>query len=630
MSISVKRKTVLSPQELLKTLNLSGDEELDQQIQNWVLWDRNEATLNQVLEAVRDEDWEALRVRLCHRITYLATGLRGGMRAGFDSLNDVVIIEAAQGICAYLIDAYPSIQKRQTQGIVVGYDGRYNSKRFAQLIATVFLNNDFKVFLFTRMTPTPFIPFTIVTLNCLAGIVITASHNPKEDNGLKVYWSNGAQAMAPHDQRIRDYMMKNLEPKPSSWETSQLVDHQMVEDPYRQIYPLFYETLKKLLPPVYLETNECSQLRFVYTPLHGVGFPFMREAFYQARLKPVIPVLEQKDPDPEFPTLVNPNPEEGKDAFKLAIRKAEAEHCTLVLANDPDVDRLAIAELNPRGRWKIFNGNEIAALLGWWALENYKTRTPKPIVSNCVMISTLISSRILSAMARIEGFVFVEGWPSFPWMAHRALELQKSGRTVLFAFEDCFGYMFGMSLPDKDGIGAAMQLASMACYLRSTRNVTLIEKLREIYETYGYHSSTSSVFVADSPDDIVSIFDHLRNFKEGGGYPNCILEGEFEVVHIRDLTTGLDTSYSDEKARMPINPDAQLITFTFTNGYIVTLRSAANDLKIKLNAEICGLPEEREWEELHDKLTRMTNAVVEEFLAPEETGLVDASVIQPV
>ncbi|KAH8348812.1 hypothetical protein KR084_011301 [Drosophila pseudotakahashii] len=628
MSITMKRKTVISPTDLLKTLELSGDEDLDLQIKNWVMWDRNEATLHQVTEAVKDQDWEALRVRLCRRITYLATGLRGGMRAGFDSLNDVVIIEVAQGICAYLLDVYPSIQKRQTQGVVIGYDGRYNSKRFAQLIATVFLNNDFKVYLFTRMTPTPFIPFTIVTLQCLAGIVVTASHNPKEDNGIKVYWSNGAQAMAPHDQRIHDYMLNNLEPKPSSWETSVVLDHPLVEDPYRQIYPLFYETLKKLLPPIYLETNECSQLRFIYTALHGVGYPFMREAFYQARLKPVIPVVEQKDPDPEFPTLTKPNPEEGREALKLAIKKAESEHCTLVLANDPDVDRLAVAELDPRGRWKLFNGNELAALFGWWALENYKTRTPKPAVPNCVMIATLVSSRILAAMARVEGFVFVEGMPSFPWMAHRALELQKSGRVVLFAFEECFGYMFGMSLPDKDGIGAAMQLATMACYLRSTRNVTLIEKLREIYDTYGYHSSISSLFMADSPDTITTIFEHLRNFSDEEGYPKCILDEEFEVVHVRDLTTGLDTSFGDGKARLPVNPDAQLITFTFTNGYTVTLRAAPNDIKIKLNAEICGLPEEKNWEELHDKLNRMTNAVVEEFLQPEEHGLTDSSVIQ--
>ncbi|KAH8372779.1 hypothetical protein KR009_004691 [Drosophila setifemur] len=621
MSISMKRKTVISPTELLKTLTLSGEEDLDQQIKNWVLWDRNEATLQQVIEAVRDEDWEALRTRLCHRIPFGTTGIRGGMRAGFDSLNDVVIIEAAQGICAYLTDVYPSLQKRSEQGVVIGYDGRYNSKRFAQLIATVFLNNDYKVYLFRRMTPTPFIPFTIVALKCLAGIVVTASHNPKEDNGIKVYWTNGAQVISPHDKRINEYILNNLEPKPSSWELSVLEDHPLLEDPYRTVYPLFYGALKKLLPPVYLETNECSQLRFIYTPLHGVGYPFMREAFYQARLKPLIPVAEQKDPDPEFPTLVKPNPEEGREVLRLAFKKAEAEHCTLLLANDPDGDRLAAAELDPRGRWKMFSGNELAGLLGWWALENYKTRTPKPALSNCIMIATMVSSKILAAMARVEGFVFVEGMIGFPWMAHRALELQNAGRMVLFVFEDCLGYMFGMSLPDKDGIAAATQLATMACYLRSTRNVTLIEKLREIYDTYGYHEMVSSSYNAENPEVIHYIFARLRNYDDEGGYPKCILDGEAEVVHIRDLTTGFDTSFADNKARMPVNPDTNMLTFTFTNGFVISLRSAANDFRVKFNAEICGLPEEKDWEGLHENLHRRTNAVIEEFLQPEKHGL---------
>ncbi|XP_017019697.1 glucose 1,6-bisphosphate synthase [Drosophila kikkawai] len=625
MSAIGRRKVAMSPQELLKILVLSGDEDLDKQIRFWVLWDRNEATLNQVTGAVKEQDWDALRIRLCSRIQYLRTGMRGGMRAGFDSINDVVIIGAAQGICAYIIDFYPSIQKRTEQGVVVGYDGRYNSKRFAHLIATVFLNNDFKVYLFSRMVPTPFIPFTIVTLKCLAGIIVTASHNQKEDNGLKVYWTNGAQVMEPHDQRINEYIGNHMEPKPSSWELTMLDGHPLLEDPYRLIFPQFYEALKKLIPSVYLESNECSQLRFVYTPLHGVGFTFMREAFYQARLKPLIPVPEQKDVDPEFPTLPKPNPEAGRDALKLGIKKAEQEHCTLILANDPDGDRLAVAELDPRGRWKLFNGNELAALLGWWALDSYKVRVAKPQVSNCIMIGTLISSRILASMARVEGFVYVEGIPSFPWIANRALELEKSGRTVLFGFEDCFGYMFGMTLPDKDGIGPAMQLASMACHLRSSRNITLIEKLREIYEVYGFHSTLSLFLEAESKEVIDDIFENIRNSNPDGGYPKSILDGEFEVVHIRDLTTGLDTSFPDRKARMPVDESIHMITFTFTNGYMVTLRTEANAHipKIKINADIAGLPEEKDWEDLQDKLNKMTNAVIQEFLQPEEYALID-------
>ncbi|XP_022224637.2 glucose 1,6-bisphosphate synthase [Drosophila obscura] len=621
------KKQQQTPAEVLKSLELSGQEDLDRQIKNWVFWDRNEATLAQVLEAVRDQDWQALRVRLCNRIPFGTAGLRGGMRAGFDSINDLVIIQTAQGMAAYLSDCYPSIQKRETMGVVIGYDGRYNSKRFAQLTSAVFLNNNYKVYLFNRMIPTPFIPFAIVALKCLAGIVVTASHNPKEDNGFKVYAANGAQILPPNDAKIYEAIMANLEPKPSSWDLSILSGNPLVEDPYRQIYPLYYEMLRKLLPPVYLETNECSQLRFIYTPMHGVGYSFMREAFYQARLKPLIPVPEQKDPDPEFHTLVYPNPEEGREALLMAIKKAEAEHCTVILANDPDADRLAAAELDAKGRWKIFTGNELGALLAWWALENYRARTSKPDVSNCVMLSSTVSSRIVGAIARAEGFTHVETLTGFKWMGNRALELQAAGRTVLFAFEESLGFMFGMNVADKDGIGAATQLATMACHLRTTRNLTLIEKLREIYDTYGYHASISGHYICDDPELIERIFERLRNYDEElpGTYPKCILDGDFEVVHVRDLTNGLDTAYPDRKARLPAIPSEQMITFTFTNGFVVSLRSTSRDHKLRYCAEICGLPEEKEWLELSDKLHRMTDAVVDEFYQPHQHGLTRAS-----
>jgi len=237
--------------------------------------------------------------------------------------------------------------------------------------------------------------------------------------------------------------------------------------------------------------------------------------------------------------------------LNLAIRKAEEEHCTIILANDPDADRLAVAELDPKGRWKVFNGNELGALLGWWALESYKTRTTKPNVPNCVMLASNVSSKILAAMARAEGFIFIETHVGFKWMANKALELQGLGRTVLFAFEQPIGYMFSLNVPDKDGINAACQVATMASFLRSTRNVTLIEKLREIYDTYGYHATICNSLNYDKPKAITQMFDKLRRFEDNlpGTYPKCILNGEFEVASVRDLTTGLDTSYPDRKAR---------------------------------------------------------------------------------
>lgn len=297
-----------TPAELVTSLKLSGDPELDEQITNWIMWDRNAATVQQVVDAVNNKDWVALKVRLGSFNGFRSAGIRSGMRAGFDSINDLVSIQLAQGMSSYLKRLYPSVAKREAQGVVIGFDCRYNGKRFAQLMATVFLNANFRVNFFSRMVPTPFVSFAVSKLNCMAGIVVTGSHNEKSDNGFKVFWDNGAPLLTPHDKQINEAMLKNLEPMPSSWDLSILDDHPLFIDPFREVYADYYEEMKNKIPEPYLETNECSQLRFVYTPLHGVGFNYIREAFYQARLKPVIPVPQQKDPDPDFPTVPYPDP----------------------------------------------------------------------------------------------------------------------------------------------------------------------------------------------------------------------------------------------------------------------------------------------------------------------------------
>lgn len=301
-------KVPATPAELISSLKLSNNEALNEQITNWIMWDRNAATVQQVVDAVNNKDWEALQIRLCHYNKFAAAGMRSGMRAGFDSINDLVSIQLAQGLCNYLIRLYPSVAKREAQGVVIGFDCRYNGKRFAQLMATVFLNHNFRVNLFNRMVPTPFIAFSVLKLKSMAGIVVTGSHNMKSDNGFKIFWSNGALILPPHDKNIYDSMMKCMEPLPSSWDLSILEDHNLLADPYREVYADYYEDMKSQIPENFLETNECSQLRFVYTPLHGVGFHYVREGFYQARLKPVIPVAQQKDPDPDFPTIHMPDP----------------------------------------------------------------------------------------------------------------------------------------------------------------------------------------------------------------------------------------------------------------------------------------------------------------------------------
>lgn len=313
---------------------------------------------------------------------------------------------------------------------------------------------------------------------------------------------------------------------------------------------------------------------------------------------------------------------DGKDSLVMAMKKAEEEHCTVILANDTDVDRLALAEMDPKGRWKVFNGNELGALLGWWALEKYRTSVTKPDLPNCVMISSIVSSKILGAMARAEGFTHVETHVGFKWIANKALELEGLGRTVLFAFEQPIGFMLSTSVPDKDGISGACQLATMASYLRSTRKMTLIEKLREIYETYGYHATICGNLPYKDEKQVNQLFERLSSFEDDipGTYPKCILNGEFVVKSVRDLALGVDTAFPDYKPRLPTVTTNHCLTFTFQNAMTITFRESTNDRVLRYYSELFGLPQNKNWDDITDKLKRMTEAVISEFIRPEESG----------
>uniref|UniRef100_A0A1A9WEI5 Phosphoglucomutase-2 n=1 Tax=Glossina brevipalpis TaxID=37001 RepID=A0A1A9WEI5_9MUSC len=604
----------------------SGDTKLDKQIDLWLKWDRNPQTLNEIKQLLIKKDFAELSKRLLERLTFGTSGLRGYMRAGFDSMNDLVIIQTAQGLCEYIKQVYKAEDYKR--GIVLGFDCRYNSKRFAELSATVFVQNKIKALLFGCMVITPLVPFAILKKNCLAGVMVTASHNPKEDNGYKVYWGHGAQIISPHDKNIQNAILNNLEPKAISWETDILTRTELLENPFEEIHEMYFNTLKAHIPLKYFEINQQQRqegnIKFVYTAMHGVGWPFIKRAFLVAQLPNLVGVEEQINADPEFPTVKFPNPEEGKSSLDLSIKKAESEGINMILANDPDADRLAFAEKdNNTGIWKIFKGNELGALLGWWSITNYKALHPEVDMDKCYVIASTVSSKILLAIGKKEGLHFIETLTGFKWMGNLAIELMQKDKHVLFAYEESIGFMFSTAVLDKDGVSAAAHLATMACYLNSVECLTLTEKLQQIYEEYGYHCTDSSYFFCDKPEVIQRILDRLRNFQMAlpGTYPASILNGEFCIKHIRDLTTGLDTAQPDCRAILPISSNSQMITFTFENGSIITLRASGTEPKIKYYAELSAKPEERDWAKLDATLDRMVKGFLDEFLQPSLNGL---------
>lgn len=360
------------------------------------------------------------------------------------------------------------------------------------------------------------------------------------------------------------------------------------------MFKSYYEDMLEVFPSKYLEINNEAKLQIVYTAMHGVGYPYVERAFELSKLQPVNAVIEQRDADPEFPTVKFPNPEEGKSCLILSMKLADEIGSDLILSNDPDADRLACAErdINTH-QWRVFNGNELGSLLGWWSVQYFKEKSSATDLRNCYVMASTVSSKMLGSMAKIDGFNFEETLTGFKWMGNRSVELMESGKNVLFAYEEAIGFMFSPAVLDKDGVSAAAHLATMASFLKVKENMTLGQKLEELYKTYGYHYSINSYFLCNEPEKIVKIFERIRNWNaKSGAYPPSIFDGKYKIKNIRDLTTGVDTSRPDGKAQLPSSKTSQMITFTFENGTVVTLRTSGTEPKIKYYSEFCASPEE--------------------------------------
>lgn len=605
-------------------LSSTGDLILDKAINQWITWDKNPQTQEQILSLVREGRVAELKRRLCSRMTFGTAGLRAAMGAGFACINDLTVIQSTQGMFKYLAKYFPDLH---TRGLVVGYDTRgqassgCTSERLARLTAAVMLSKDIPVYLFSTYVPTPFVPYAVLKFGAAAGVMITASHNRKEDNGYKVYWHNGAQISSPHDKEILRCIEESTEPWLESWNEGLVESSPLRRDPLEEICRWYMEELRTVC--FHRELNAKSPLKFVHSSFHGVAHNYVQRAFQQFGFAPPIPVPEQKDPDPDFSTVSCPNPEEGESVLELSLRLAERESASVVVATDPDADRLAVAEQNDNSGWKVFTGNELAALLGWWMLFNWKETHPDPADTESVyMLATTVSSKILKAFASIEGFHFEETLPGFKWIGNRIYELTKMGKDVIFSFEESIGFLCGNMVLDKDGVSTAVIVAEMAAYLH-TKNLSLSQQLCNIYEIYGYHISRTSYVICNDPLTINKIFSRLRNFGNQGVYP--ALCGGYCITHIRDVTTGYDSSQPDKKCVLPLSKNSQMVTFTFQNGIVATLRTSGTEPKIKYYTEFCASPGERDISSLEEELTKVTTAVVEEFLEPDKNNLIRRS-----
>ena len=458
---------------------------IDEEAKNWLKWDPREESRTAVQAAVDSGDSTALTAMFGTRMAFGTAGLRAAMGPGTSRMNDLTIVQTTQGLLRYL----QAQTGREKVSLAVGYDARHNSKRWGALVAAVSHAAGCTCHLYDGIVPTPLVPYAMTSLGCDAGVMITASHNPKQDNGYKVYWgATGAQIIPPHDAGIQKSILSNLAPWGDNvFDTS--ASHAVSLAGMKEKY-------LDALAPLSSKRWSTSPASFIYTAMHGVGLEMLQRAFAVAELPKVSLVESQVQPDPEFPTVPFPNPEE-KGALKEAMQAADKAGATVILANDPDADRLALAEKDSAtGVWKVFSGNEIGAMLGIWAFQN----APKGVAKKDMwMLASLVSSRFLESVAKAEGFNFEVTQTGFKWMGTRAQALQKEGKTVLFAFEEAIGYMHPVTtVLDKDGISAAVAVAELVCGLQSKKR-SLVSFLEENCNKYGWYCNNNSYFINREP-----------------------------------------------------------------------------------------------------------------------------------
>ncbi|KAF8163059.1 hypothetical protein B0H34DRAFT_651389 [Crassisporium funariophilum] len=576
-------------------------------VDEWLRLDPNPDTRQEIQSLWDKSDYNELDSRLRTRIEFGTAGLRGRMEAGWSRMNDLIIIQASQGLAEY---ALRHVNEARTRGLVVGYDHRHHSEHWARLTARVFVSKGVKVYLLRGFVPTPLVPFSVKTLNAACGVMITGSC------GICVYWENAVQIIAPHDVGISASIQANLHPK--NYSIDDLSTSELCVDPTQEMRTKYFKALSNLNRS--RELNTRTTVKFVNTSMHGVSDSFVKDAFSTFGFPPYIPVSEQQHPDPEFPTVRFPNPEEKGKWDDLALQTATRECADYVLAQDPDSDRFTAAEKGPSGEWIVFTGDQLGSIFASQVLQNYKA-SGKPIDKLAIVAST-VSSKMIEAMAATEGFKFVECLTGFKFIGNTALTLVEQGFEVPFGYEEAIGYMFGSQIRDKDGVAATVLFAECVASLRAN-NYSVNDHLQSLYERYGYFQTSNSYFICNDPTITDEIFSRIRNYDSCGSdasYPKTL--ANLKITRVVDLTTGYDSGNPPNYTpSLPLS-SGHMIQFrahsdTAGTSLVLTLRTSGTEPKIKYYLEGSG----RDRKEIPPLLTKAIADIADNWMRVDKFNL---------
>lgn len=533
----------------------------------WTEGPYDEITRAEVKQLI-DADGEELVESFYTDLEFGTGGLRGLMGPGTNRMNRYTVAQATQGLAQYILKA-----KAHGARVAIAHDSRNGSPMFARVAAEVLAGNGIEVHLFPALRPTPQLSFTVRHLECTSGIVITASHNPKEYNGYKVYWNDGGQIVPPHDHGIIEEVRGVMGPEAVKWGKDSDSQRRInltgsaVDDAY-------LKTVTDLRMDTDLIENG-SDLPVVFTPLHGTGSVSVIPALSRAGFRSVHIVESQREPDGNFPTVHSPNPEEGA-ALSAAIELAREVNAQLVLGTDPDADRVGIAvpDANADGGWRLLNGNETGALLVDYVVNGRAANgTLQPGFD--FVAKTIVTSDLMSEIGKAAGLDVHETLTGFKWIAAAIREQEGKGRFVVGG-EESYGYMIGDAVRDKDAVAAACLICEMA-HAAQREGLDMLGRLERIHRTHGAFREALVAQTKQGRAGKEEIAQQMESFRSN---PPAELGGE-SVVELRDYKSQTSTNLTDGTTQSIDLPSSNVIQMITANGSIVTARPSGTEPKIK-------------------------------------------------
>ena len=549
------------------------------------------------LELIKNDE-EEIKDRFYKELEFGTAGLRGVIGMGTNRMNKYTVGKATQGLANYIIE-----QGVQDKGVAISYDSRKMSDEFSMQTALILNANGIKTYLFESLRPVPELSFAVRQLGCTAGIMITASHNPPKYNGYKVYWDDGSQIVAPRDKDIINKVRNITDFKEiKTISKEEAIKKGLFNLIGKEMDDKYIATLKSHILNLEIVEKEGKELKIVYTPLHGTGNTIVERLLNELGFKNVYVVPEQAKPDGNFPTVDYPNPEDKK-AFKLALELAKKVDADVVLATDPDADRLGIyAKDTKTGEYMPYTGNMSALLIAEYRISQMKEKNILP--KNGMLITTIVSSNLAKAIAdnyNLECIEVLTGFKNIGAVMKKAEE--NKDKTYVFGFEESYGCLIGDYARDKDGIAAVMSLCEAAAYYKS-KGITLWDQMNNIYKKYGYYKEDQVSIVlegAEGAEKIKQMMTDTRNkeVKQIGKYKVLTFK-DIEKDYVKNMATG-----EESKSGLP---KSNVLYYELENDAWCCVRPSGTEPKIKLYIGVKGISDEnaeKELEELKDAMVKL-------------------------